>query len=117
MGRGSYRCVQVILGKQFAVPLAKYAELFFFPDVPVVVVPADKQVDMYDLLVLAGFFSSKGQARKNWKQTGPAVPVGLSEYRAGNKILAVLNPAEYRPDWTWEELCLDFQDPTKELQE
>jgi hypothetical protein len=40
-------------------------------------------VDIYDVLVAAGVFSSRSQARKNWKQTGPEVPEGFSMWCVG----------------------------------
>lgn len=50
--------------------------------------------DMYDVLVKAGVFISKGQARKNWKQTGAEIPEGFALYTVGKqrKTLAVWLP-------------------------
>lgn len=54
----------------------------------------EPNLDMYDVLVRAGVFSSKGQARKNWKQTGPSVPPGFNMWTVGKtrKILAIWLP-------------------------
>ena len=47
---------------------------------PIVRVPLG--TTMLDLLVLSGFFLSKGQARKNWR--GPIeIPPGYSEFEVG----------------------------------
>jgi hypothetical protein len=51
--------------------------------------------DMFDLLVKAGCFSSKGQARKNWMRTGPKIPDGFSDFTGIGKLkkrVTVLKP-------------------------
>ena len=63
------------------------------PTSPVVRVPLG--TTMFDLLVLSGFFPSKGQARKNWK--GPAeIPAGYSEFEVGKgqrrQIFFIVSP-------------------------
>lgn len=65
----------------------------FFSDEPIVVQPASSS--MYDLLVLLGAFTSKGQARKNWSRSGRDVPPGFSDFDGIGKMrhrLTVLNP-------------------------
>lgn len=54
---------------------------------------------MFDILVRYGAFSSKGQARKNWKQTGMEVPPGFNHFRVGRKQLWIWSPVEV-PDET-----------------
>lgn len=44
------------------------------------IVMRDRSVDMFDLLIELGVFSSKNNARKNWKQSGQAIPNGWSEF-------------------------------------
>ncbi len=54
---------------------------------------------MVDVVVQAGVFSSRGQAKKNgWK--GKQIPAGFSEFKVGklNHQITILNPAS-----TWEE--------------
>ena len=41
--------------------------------------------DMFDLLVLAGIFTSKKQARKNWTMTGQEIPLGFNQFTVGKK--------------------------------
>ena len=77
------------------------AELFFhgFDDIPAY--PDDDvtyiagEATMWDILFHAGLFPSKGQARKNWKRTGEAIPEGFSHFihlgKAHSEI-AILNP-------------------------
>lgn len=50
--------------------------------------------DMFDLLVICGAFTSKGQARKNWRHTGQDIPKGFNEFVVGKKRvpLTVWNP-------------------------
>lgn len=52
-------------------------------------------VDMYDLLLKLGSFSSRNQAKKNWK--GPnEIPKGWSEFTVGKlkRKLYIWNPSE-----------------------
>ena len=67
--------------------------------------PADEEVhflstdtDIFDLLVLLGTFSSKSQARKNWKH-GPLQP-GWSEFFVGKikRQLCIWNPLKEEDD-------------------
>jgi hypothetical protein len=54
--------------------------------------------DMFDLLVLIGAFSSKGQARKNWNKTGVGIPSGWSDWWVGKlrRRLCIWNPSEWK---------------------
>jgi len=56
----------------------------FFGDEPVEYI--EDGLDMYDVLVLAGIFSSKGQARKNWTRTDANIPKGFSDFRNIGKL-------------------------------
>ena len=47
----------------------------FFPGEEVAVI--SEEVDMWDILVFAGIFRSRTQARKNWKRTERQVPNGF----------------------------------------
>lgn len=51
-----------------------------------------EEKDMYDLLVMLGSFSSRSQAKKNWKQS--EILPGYSEYYIGKlkRRLCILNP-------------------------
>ena len=54
-----------------------------------------ENVDMYDILKIAGIFSSKGEARKNWKRTKQEIPKGYSEFRDIGKLhnqIFIFNP-------------------------
>lgn len=65
--------------------------------------PADEEImfissgsaDMLDLLLYAGCFPSKSQARKNWRGS-PAIPEGWSEHWVGKKRrqICIWNPSE-----------------------
>lgn len=58
--------------------------------------------DMYDLLVKLQVFSSKSQARKNWKKTGPEIPWGWSAFEQIGKLnhaLYILKPQAQRKLW------------------
>lgn len=44
------------------------------------------QLDMFDILVFTGLFSSKGQARKNWTRTGREIPTGFTDIRDIGKL-------------------------------
>lgn len=50
--------------------------------------------DMFDILVLAEVFSSRGQAKKNWKKTTAEIPKGWSEFWVGKKKkqICIWNP-------------------------
>jgi len=65
----------------------------FFDDEEVNVV-MDPNWDMFDLLVFAGIFKSKSQARKNWNRTGAEIPNGFSDFKnigKGKKRITILN--------------------------
>lgn len=60
---------------------------------PVIEISPDK--DMYDILVLAGIFPSKGQAKKNWARTGAEIPKGFTDLTNIGKLrhrITILNP-------------------------
>lgn len=42
--------------------------------------------DMFDILVRAQCFKSKGEARRNWKRTGKEVPQGFSDFTGIGKF-------------------------------
>lgn len=42
------------------------------------------EINMYDLLIIAGVFYSKSQARKNWKKE-IEIPYGYNEFILGKK--------------------------------
>jgi len=50
-------------------------------------------INMLDILVQAGFFSSKGQARKNWHGERD-IPLGFNVWIIGKhrEVLAIWNP-------------------------
>ncbi len=53
----------------------------------------DKPIDIFDLLVFAKFFPSKGVARKNWHRQG--MPQGFEEFKNIGKFkksMTILNP-------------------------
>lgn len=59
--------------------------------------------DMFDLLVAGFVFTSKSQARKNWRQTGQEIPPGFSQYEIGQNrwphygklLFQVWNPVDH----------------------
>lgn len=60
---------------------------------PVIEITSDK--DMYDILVMADIFPSKGQARKNWTRTGAEIPKGFTDLTNIGKLrhrITILNP-------------------------
>jgi len=51
--------------------------------------------DVFDMLVDAGLFRSKSEARKNWKRTGKDVPEGFTDIKDIGKLhkrLTIWNP-------------------------
>ena len=53
--------------------------------------------DMFDILVALNIFPSKGQAAKNWKLTGKAIPLGWSQFLVAKHkptrvLLYIFNP-------------------------
>jgi len=53
--------------------------------------------DVFDMLVDAGLFRSKSEARKNWKRTGKDVPEGFTDIKNIGKLhnrLTIWNPKE-----------------------
>lgn len=57
----------------------------------------DETVDMYDLLVRIGAFSSKTQADKQWKRSGRIIPPGFNFWENIGKLnrsLSILNLIE-----------------------
>ena len=51
--------------------------------------------DMFSILVEAGIFPSRGQARKNWNKTGKDVPAGLTDIEKIGKMntrITIWNP-------------------------
>lgn len=58
------------------------------------IVYLEPDTDMFDILVAAKLFPSKGQARKNWKETGRDVPAGFNLWTVGKlkQLLAVWVP-------------------------
>jgi hypothetical protein len=55
----------------------------------------DQNTDMYDVLVMAGIFSSKSQARKNWTRTGKDIPAGFNHFEKIGRLhhsVCVWNP-------------------------
>lgn len=70
------------------------AELFF-PSEVVTYICVGGRVTMWDILLHAGLFPSKGQARKNWTRTGADVPGGFSYFThlgCAHSRLTILNP-------------------------
>lgn len=70
-------------------------EKIIFIDCPVWHKTGDRFIDIYDLLVFAKLFSSKGVARKNWKRQG--IPQGFEEFKnigKFNKSMTIFNPIE-----------------------
>jgi hypothetical protein len=43
-------------------------------------------VDIYDILVKASIFKSKGDARKNWTRTGKEIPWGFNDFENIGKL-------------------------------
>lgn len=70
------------------------AALFFAPEA-VETIGADS--DMYDVLVLAGVFRSRSEARKNWNGTR-MFPLGFETFVVGKKkqMIATLRPMNRR---------------------
>lgn len=46
----------------------------------------NEPIDMYDILVQAGIFKSKSDAKKNWKRTGREIPKGFSDFQKIGKL-------------------------------
>lgn len=60
---------------------------------PVIEVSPDK--DIYDILVMANIFPSKGQAKKNWTRTDAAISEGFTDFKNIGKLrhrITILNP-------------------------
>jgi len=60
-------------------------------------IPVELDFDMFDILVEAGLFRSKSDARKNWKRTGKDVPEGFTDIKDIGKLhnrLTIWNPKE-----------------------
>ena len=60
-------------------------------------IPVTTGADMFDILVMAGLFRSKSEARKNWKRTGKDVPEGFTDIERIGKLkhrLTIWNPKE-----------------------
>ena len=56
-----------------------------------------EDVDMYDVLKIAGIFRSKSEARKNWKRTGKEIPKGYNEFLNIGKLhnqIFIFNPVK-----------------------
>jgi hypothetical protein len=68
-----------------------YLEIFH-PEDDIIFIGSN--LDMYDILLKFGFFKSKNDARKNWKQTGKDVPLGFNDFRIGKRkrLLSIFNP-------------------------
>lgn len=67
----------------------------FFGGEQVILINAERTVDMYDLLVLADVFPSKSVARKNWKTNDGSIQSGFSDFTGigkMNKRITILNP-------------------------
>lgn len=63
-------------------------EDLFFQGEPCIHIPPDKT--MPDILVDAGVFPSRGQARKNWTRSGVEIPPGFSDFLGiGKKRLRI----------------------------
>ncbi len=68
-------------------------EKIIFIDCPVWFKTGDRLIDIYDLLVFAKLFPSKGVARKNWNR--PGMPKGFEEFKnigKHHKTITILNP-------------------------
>jgi hypothetical protein len=65
-----------------------------FGDEEVLVISPD--VSIFDLLITLGSFTSKSQARKNWKH-GREIPLGWSEFWIGKvkRQLCIWNPQPF----------------------
>ena len=57
-----------------------------FPDDEIVWVFDPQEKDMFDFLLMLGLFKSRGQARKNWKNTGAEIPRGWTEFNGLGKF-------------------------------
>lgn len=56
----------------------------FFGDEDVLFV--DTGLDMFDVLVMCGFFQSKSEARRNWKRTEQSIPDGFTDIEGIGKL-------------------------------
>ncbi len=55
------------------------------------------ETTMFDILVNAGIFTSKSDARRNWKTTGQEIPMGWTWLRGLGKFKHEV--AIWKPDW------------------
>ena len=76
--------------------------LIFGEDIEVTVLPRDQHPTMLDVLVHAGIFPSKGQARKNWKGE-VEIPMGFTQITAGKlrTLISIHNPPDDLPPDPW----------------
>ncbi len=68
-------------------------EKIIFIECPIWNKTGDRPIDIYDLLVYAGLFPSKGIARKNWNRSG--IPLGFEQFKNIGKLkksITILNP-------------------------
>lgn len=68
---------------------------FFSPNDKIALIPT--QADMFDILVIAGIWPSKNQARKNWSGE-KSIPVGWTDITLGKKNrtrICIWNPAPH----------------------
>lgn len=54
------------------------------PQEPINIITAT--TDMFDILVAMKVFSSKGEARRNWKLTGKDIPLGFTDFKGIGKM-------------------------------
>jgi len=70
--------------------------LFFENDEKIIFIEQDDQlIDMFDLLVFAEIFRSKGDAKRNWKKSSRDIPKGFSEFKNIGKLnrkITIFNP-------------------------
>lgn len=86
----------VIVKNEFVV--GDEADLFFGGERIFTIPPT---FDMFELLVACGVFSSKGQARKNWKLSGKDIPDGFSDFINVGKQkvrITILNPNKHNKE-------------------
>lgn len=83
--------VNVIVDNENLKPNADLIELLFGDEH---FCTASGRTTMWDILAAHDFFSSKSQARKNWRQTGAEIPPGFSMFKIGKlkHQLTIWNP-------------------------
>ena len=70
-------------------------------------------LDMFDLLVMAKLFTSKSEARNNWKKTGKDIPWGwthIDDIGKAHSEIAILRPIPMCKKW-----IIDCNDENTEM--